>query len=87
MLIKIQEGNNIVFKTVTSEQLQEMVKDLYSISSYGMWENKNQSVFIVMKSGIINAQLIEYFLDETTEKYLEKHYGFVPEELNQILSD
>lgn len=87
MLIKIQEGNDIVFKTVTSEQLQEMVKDLYSISSYGMWENKNQSVFIVMKSGIINAQLIEYFLDETTENYLEKHYGFVPEELKQILSD
>lgn len=87
MLIKIQEGNNIVFKTVTSEQLQEIVKDLHSISSYGMWENENKSVFIVMESGIINAQLIEYFLDETTEKYLEEYYGFVPEELNQILSD
>lgn len=87
MLIKIQEGNNVVFKTVTSKQLQEIVKDLHSISSCGMWENENKSVIVVMESGVINAQLIEYFLDETTEKYLEEHYGFVSEELNQILLD
>lgn len=86
MLIKIKEGN-IVFKTVTSEQLQEIVKNLHSISSCGMWENEDKSVIVIMDSGVINAQLIEYFLDETTEKYLEEHYGFVPEELNQILLD
>lgn len=71
---------NEVLKRIDEKELNKLIKNLYSISSSGFWEDSNTTVILVEYNGVLNKAMAGFWSLNTDEKLI-KYHGYTRKEL------
>lgn len=85
-LVEHAENNIENVLIVDEEELNRLTKDLYSISSCGIWEDGNNSLIILKdRFNHLNVNALGFASNKSLE-YLCKHFGYAMEDLIDLIN-
>ena len=61
-------------REMSFEELKELSKDCYSISSLGMYDNENKAYIVLIINGELNKGLIPYASHNSCEILIDKYH-------------
>lgn len=76
-------------REISFEDLSELTKDCYSMSSSGLFDGGdkcNRNYIVLMRNGKLNKGLIPY-ASHTSHEMLIKKYGISPEEIANAIKE